>query len=170
MPHFLLSLHSFLVHFPPAAMSCSRWTWSRPYSPPLQWYIYCAVLVPQLCLTYDPMNCSPPDPLSVEFSRQEYWSGLTFPFPWDLLNPRIEPQSPALWVDSLPSEHIYTYICMCVCVYICRCIYIYIYMHTYILLDYSMRTYAHVASLSDNQKWPLKELKFLMNFLFLNYL
>ena len=110
-------------------MSCSRWTWSRPYSPPLQWYIYCAVLVPQLCLTYDPMNCSPPDPLSVEFSRQEYWSGLTFPFPWDLLNPRIEPQSPALWVDSLPSEHIYTYIYVCVYVYIYVGVYIYIYAH-----------------------------------------
>ena len=131
MPHFLLSLHSFLVHFPPAAMSCSRWTWSRPYSPPLQWYIYCAVLVPQLCLTYDPMNCSPPDPLSVEFSRQEYWSGLTFPFPWDLLNLRIEPQSPALWVDSLPSEHIYTYIYVCVYVYIYVGVYIYIYICTH---------------------------------------
>ena len=35
IPHFLLSLHLFLVHFPPAAMSCSRWTWSRPHSPPL---------------------------------------------------------------------------------------------------------------------------------------
>ena len=93
-------------------------------------YIYCAVLVPQLCLTYDPMDCSPPDPLSVEFSRQEYWSGLTFPFPWDLLNPRIEPQSPALWVDSLPSERIYTYIYM----YVCLCIYMYVYIYIYIYI------------------------------------
>ena len=34
--------------------------------------------------------------LSVEFSRQEYWSGLPFPFPGDLPNPEVEPRSPAL--------------------------------------------------------------------------
>ena len=33
-------------------------------------------------------------PLSVEFSRQEYWSGLSFPPPGDLPDPRIEPASP----------------------------------------------------------------------------
>ena len=38
------------------------------------------------------------------FSRQEYWSGLPCPPPGDLLNPGIEPRSPALQVDSLPSE------------------------------------------------------------------
>ena len=43
-------------------------------------------------------------PLSIEFSRQEYWSGLPFPFPGDLLNPGIEPRSPALEADCLPSE------------------------------------------------------------------
>ena len=43
-------------------------------------------------------------PLSMEFSRQEYWSVLPFPSPGDLLNPGIEPGSPALWADSLPSE------------------------------------------------------------------
>jgi len=35
-------------------------------------------------------------PLSMEFSRQEYWSGLPFPSPGDLLDPGIEPTSPAL--------------------------------------------------------------------------
>ena len=35
-------------------------------------------------------------PLSMEFSRQEYWSGLPFPSPRDLPNPGIEPMSPAL--------------------------------------------------------------------------
>ena len=35
------------------------------------------------------------------FFRQEYWSGLSFPSPEDLLNSRIEPVSPALKVDSL---------------------------------------------------------------------
>ena len=43
-------------------------------------------------------------PLSMEFSRQEYWSGLPFPFPGDLPDLGIEPRSPALQADSLPSE------------------------------------------------------------------
>ena len=43
-------------------------------------------------------------PLSMEFSRQEYWTGLPFPSPGDLPNPGIEPRSPALQADSLPSE------------------------------------------------------------------
>ena len=43
-------------------------------------------------------------PLSMGFSRQEYWSGLPFPSPGDLPDPRIEPGSPALQADALPSE------------------------------------------------------------------
>ena len=43
-------------------------------------------------------------PLSMEFSRQEYWSGLPFPSPGDLPNPGIEPGSPALQADSLLTE------------------------------------------------------------------
>ena len=43
-------------------------------------------------------------PLSREFSRQEYWSGLPFPSPGDLPNPGIEPRSPALQANALPSE------------------------------------------------------------------
>ena len=39
-------------------------------------------------------------PLSVGFSRQEYWSGLPFPPPGGLPDPRIEPASPALQVNS----------------------------------------------------------------------
>ena len=42
--------------------------------------------------------------LSFRFFRQEYWSGLPFPSPRDLTNPRIEPVSPALEADSLPIE------------------------------------------------------------------
>ena len=38
------------------------------------------------------------------FSRQEYWSGLPFLSPGDLLDPGIEPGSPALQVDSLLTE------------------------------------------------------------------
>ena len=47
------------------------------------------------------MDCSP---LSMRFSRQGYWSGLPFPSPGDLPNPEIEPGSPALQADSLPTE------------------------------------------------------------------
>ena len=43
-------------------------------------------------------------PPSMEFSRQEYWSGLPFPSPRDLSDSGIEPQSPALQADTLPSE------------------------------------------------------------------
>ena len=43
-------------------------------------------------------------PLSMGFSRQEYWVGQPFPSPGDLPDPRIEPGSPALQADSLPSE------------------------------------------------------------------
>ena len=43
-------------------------------------------------------------PLSMEFSRQEYWSGLPFPSPGDFPNPGIEPRSHALRADALPSE------------------------------------------------------------------
>ena len=38
------------------------------------------------------------------FSRKEYWSGLPFPSPGDLPDPGVEPRSPALQADSLPSE------------------------------------------------------------------
>ena len=39
------------------------------------------------------------------FSRQEYWSGLPFPFPGDRPNPQIEPTTPALQADCLAMEH-----------------------------------------------------------------
>ena len=43
-------------------------------------------------------------PLFMGFSKLEYWSGLPFPSPGDLPDPGIEPRSPALQADSLPSE------------------------------------------------------------------
>ena len=43
-------------------------------------------------------------PLSMGFSKQEYWSGLPFPSPGDLPDPGIEPGSPALQADALTSE------------------------------------------------------------------
>ena len=46
---------------------------------------------------------APPEK-SMGFARQEYWSGLPFPFPGNLPNPGIEPWSSALQADALPSE------------------------------------------------------------------
>ena len=43
-------------------------------------------------------------PLSLGFSRQEYWSGLPFPSPGDVPDPGIEPRSLALEADALTSE------------------------------------------------------------------
>ena len=43
-------------------------------------------------------------PPFMQFSRQQYWSGLPFPSPGDLPHPGIKPESPILQADSLPSE------------------------------------------------------------------
>ena len=43
-------------------------------------------------------------PPSMEFCRQDYWSGLPFPSPGDLPDPMIEPGCPALRADALPSK------------------------------------------------------------------
>ena len=52
------------------------------------------VLVTHSCPT--PWTVAHQVPLSIGFSRQEYWSGLPFPSPGDLPEPGIEPASPAL--------------------------------------------------------------------------
>ena len=52
----------------------------------------------------NPMDCSPASPLSMEFSREEYWSGLPLPFQGDLPDPGIKPVSPALQAESLPTK------------------------------------------------------------------
>ena len=65
----------------------------------------------QLCLTlYNPIYCSIvcQAPLSMGFSRQEYWSGLPCPPAGDLPDPGTEsvsPEAPALQKDSLPLSH-----------------------------------------------------------------
>ena len=51
----------------------------------------CACSVTKSCATFcDPMDCSPPESLFMEFSRQEYWSGLPFSSAQDLPNPESE--------------------------------------------------------------------------------
>ena len=63
------------------------------------------VLVAQLNLTLcDPMDCSSPVSSVHGILQQEYWNGLPFPSPGGLPDPGIEPRSPVLQADSLPSE------------------------------------------------------------------
>ena len=51
------------------------------------------------------MNFSPPGAsVNGGVSKQEYWSGLPCPLPGYLPNQGIEPRSPTLWADTLPSE------------------------------------------------------------------
>ena len=76
-------------------------------------YTVCLCVCVCVCV-YESLSCVwlfvPPwtvthqSPLSMGFSRQEHWSGLPFPSPGDLPHPGIKPRSPALHVDSLPSE------------------------------------------------------------------
>ena len=56
----------------------------------------------RLCAT--PWTAAYQSPSPMGFSRQEYWSGLSFPSPGDLPNPGIEPGSPTLQAETLPSE------------------------------------------------------------------
>ena len=60
-----------------------------------------------MCVCISHSAVSPQAPLSMGFSRQEYWSGLPFPPPGDHPNPGTEPTSPvspALQADSLPTK------------------------------------------------------------------
>ena len=68
-------------------------------------YVSECVLVTQSCPTLVTLwTVAHQASLSMEFSRQEHWSGLPFPSAGDLPNPGIDPESPILHVDSLPSE------------------------------------------------------------------
>ena len=62
-------------------------------------------LVAKSCLTpATPQTVACQAPLSIGFYRQEYGSGLPFPSPEYLPDPGIEPGSPALQAESLPTE------------------------------------------------------------------
>ena len=78
-------------------------------NPPLQipWDLHSEVKVKSLSrarLFVTPWTVAYQAPLSMGFSRQEYWSGLPFPSPGDLPDPGIEPRSPTLQGDALTSE------------------------------------------------------------------
>ena len=66
----------------------------------------CAQSLSHVWLFCDPMDIRPPAPLSKEFSRQEYWSGLPFPPPGDLPNPGTELSLLHWQADSLPLSHL----------------------------------------------------------------
>ena len=87
-------------------------------------YIYCSGLVIKSCPTFViPWTVTCQAPLSMGFSKQEYWSGLPFLSLANIPDPGIEPGLPALQADSLPTElqgKIY--------------IYIYTYTHTHMFL------------------------------------
>ena len=66
---------------------------------------FMCMLVAWSCLTLcNPWTVARHAPLSMEFSRQEYWSGLPFPSPGDRPDSRIKPKSPTLQADFLLSE------------------------------------------------------------------
>ena len=73
---------------------------SKNVIPTLCVYCLCVLVVQSVTLWTVALQAL----LSMEFSRQEYWSGLPFPSLGDLHNPGIKLGSPVLQVDSLPSE------------------------------------------------------------------
>ena len=76
-----------------------------PWDSPGAGNVLCVcVLFSPVRLFATPWTVAHQAPLSVEFSRQEYWSGFPFPSPRNLPDPGIEPGLPELQVDSLPSE------------------------------------------------------------------
>ena len=66
--------------------------------------LYCSAAVALVSNISDLWTVAHQAPQSMPFSRQEYWSGLPCPPPGDLPDPGIEPRSPVLQTDSLPSE------------------------------------------------------------------
>ena len=88
-------------------MKWSKWKWSKSLS-----------RVRLFATLWTVAHQVPP---SMGFSRQEYWSGLPFPSPGDLPDPRIELRSPALQADALTSEPLSD--CMYVNIHICICMY-----------------------------------------------
>ena len=67
--------------------------------------VFC--LVAKLCDSFvTPWTVAHRTPLSMKFSRQEYWNGLPFPSPGDLSGPGIELASPHWQADSLPLSYL----------------------------------------------------------------
>ena len=94
---FLKNLFSFLLAFSGGLFFCfCFWSTGRFES---------ESEVAQSCPTLsDPLDCSPPGSSVHGILQEEHWSGLPSASPGDLPNPVIEPRSPALQADALPSE------------------------------------------------------------------
>ena len=67
-------------------------------------YIYTGLVAKSCPTLATPWTVAHQAPLSMGFSRKEYWSGLSFSSPGDLPNPGFKPGSPALQAESLPTE------------------------------------------------------------------
>ena len=134
----------------------------------IQWSLYLKlkVLVAQTCLTLIPWAVAREAPLSMGLSRQEYWNGWPFLSPRDLPNLRIEPRSPELQANPLPSEkpekpgH-YTYLLSCKC-------------WTYLRLKHGgiswefMKVYVfeEATDLTWNQKWKFLKMCKITDFIY----
>ena len=110
----VLSIGSFCPHrvgvyyLPGRCMCWSTWKLPKPDATGILWrlsqvhvhaqWLSCV----QLFEAPWTVACQTPPPM--EFSRQEYWSGLPFPSPGDLPKPGVDPRSPASQADSLLSE------------------------------------------------------------------
>ena len=96
----LLECHIFLTS------SKAKWTHNLPVKlfPYSMFLMVCAQSLSHVQLFVTPWTVAHQAPLSMEFSQQEYWSGLPCPSPGHLPNLGIKPRSPALQADSLPSE------------------------------------------------------------------
>ena len=66
----------------------------------------------------EPLDCNHQVPLSMGFSRKEYWSGLPFPFPGDLPHPGIELKSPVSPALAGRFFITFVYILLYICIYI----------------------------------------------------
>ena len=106
-----LRFNSFLLHdFPECQLAiCIRVLDGKNLSPwkhaiSIQYYDMTLKSLSRVRLFAPPWTVAYQAPPSMEFSRQEYWSGFPFPSPGDLSNPGIEPRSPTLQADALPSE------------------------------------------------------------------
>ena len=86
----------------------NRKRYPKSVSPSSQLWIQTEIyimLVTQLCLTFwEIMGCSFQAPLSMVFSREEYWNRLLFPSPRDPPDSRVKPRSIKLQADSLLSK------------------------------------------------------------------
>ena len=98
--------HVHLIHLPDSLSGLqttllSFWIHCFPCSAIVKENVKCLVMSDSL---WHPWTVACQVPLSIEFSNQEYWSGLPFPSPGDILKPVIKPGSPASQADSLLSE------------------------------------------------------------------